>query len=135
MLRLLRILPADHAVREDDGAHAGELGAAKLLVFSIPAERAAVAVGAEDGGVLGVIGPLTSPARDRFVQIAGAEEAGKRFQGDVLDGVAVELAPAVDDRLERRLLWQRPELGASEKTLTHSGTAVLNILCRLETRL
>jgi hypothetical protein len=87
------------------------VGGADLLLRAEPAQGSEVAMGAEDGRP-------AACAVHWAVQVPGAVEAGQRLQGHILDGIVAVDALRVDDRLERGLLRQRPELGPAEKTLS-----------------
>src|SRR5207249_1832428 len=87
---LLRVLPADHAVREDDCPHVGQVSAPYLVLFAHPSQWPEVSVRAEDR--------RASPrVPGRPVQVAGAVEARQGLEGNVLNRVADVLALRVED--------------------------------------
>ena len=105
----------EHVDREHDGAHAGELGAARLHVRREPrvrvviggrGNRAGVAVRGENDGMFP--GEIS-----RAIKIAGDEQAGGGFEGDVFDGVAVVGASVADARIERSTARPRGEAGGA----------------------
>ena len=107
----LRVLPAgvgpvavaDHVIRKDNRAHAGERGAAFLHVRPEPAVIVGIApVAVRTENRRERPGPLRRP-----VQVPRDEHARQALKGHVLDGVAVVLAFAVNDRVQGALLRQR----------------------------
>ena len=118
--KVLRVAEADHVVREHHRAHPRQRGAAVLLVGPLPpAFRAAVvAVRAKHARAFAL-------AAKRPVKVAVHEKTGPRLEGRRLHRVAVVTALIFDDRVERRALGQRTELGAGQDLPPHRRRARL----------
>src|SRR5262249_43342453 len=126
-----------------DAAHAGEHRAAGL-------ERVAGALGGLLGPLLDLlgggllagveeaaVGPVPVRAEHAGVlrravpgpvQVAADVVAPPAWRRDLLDGVAVALEAAVDDRLQRRLLRQRPEAGGDQDALADLAAALVPLV-------
>ncbi len=109
--RLLGILPADHAIGIDGRTHAGQMGAANLLIGSKTAERLEMAVRAQDAGT-GRTGLC------RSIEVAGAIKAGQGLDRHVFNRVAIVGPQAVPQDTKRSLLRQRPQSGSFQKAFS-----------------
>ena len=118
--KVLRVAEADHVVREHHRTHACERGAAVLLVGPQPPtfRAARVPVRTKHARAFAVV-------TKRPVKVAVHEKTGPRLEGRRLHRVAVVTALVFDDRVERRALGQRTELGAGQDLPPHRRRARL----------
>ena len=120
MHELVAVIVPDHIVRKGHHALPRKVDTApsnrpQLGVFETPVLPMAVRTGKR----------RERPLPQRPVQIAADEESGQALEKDLFHRIALPLNPSKNLRLERRLLWQRPQSRADENVPTNRRRPLL----------